>query len=405
MEKKGEEGVRSVEAVDDLLGPILQDLPEGDAPADSDRAVLGALKAATDAEQWDAVIASGSAFLRDKAKHLEVATHVAVAYARRDGFAGIRVALAMLSGLLTKFGKAMQPALDPETEKSWLSVLNDCGRRLQYAARVAPMSPLPTSDNAQQGKTELTLAKWIGRGALDRQTAELARLKASPTATPTDIERAERDVRAEITAGRLSTAAWQQRVSEIPAASFSELLVMLDEVARSHRHALEWLDQGLSSKSSLQEFGVKLTAVLSECAERIGEAAASANQASGTLITQPDLPVNDLQSGNPDSSHAPEPTGDTSRPVLGQGAAAAFPKVLGSRQEALLCLSMAQKYFMSHEPHNPVIYLLEQAQLWATTHLHDWLSTVVTNADARKEILSRLGPIPEPWAPKPAAPK
>jgi type VI secretion system protein ImpA len=142
-------------AIEEFLAPIAGNSPSGrslayepeyDAIREARRAEdatnQGDWKREVKAADWDAVVAIGTACLREKTKDLQIAAWLTEALARLHGFAGLRDGLTLMAGIQARFWDSYYPPIDDgdlESRYGPFLFLNDT-RILPYLIRIVPLT-------------------------------------------------------------------------------------------------------------------------------------------------------------------------------------------------------------------------------------------------------------------------
>lgn len=358
--------------IDQLLAPISDDYPAGTDPRadqsssslyyrtkDARNAARSAERAAVDLggpapEEWATVQDTAIEILVTQAKDLEIASWLVEALVRREGFAGLRDGLKVLSGIAGQYWESCFPELDEEDG---------------IEGKVAPVSGLSGSGATGTLIQPVRLTP-ITRGSLEsfslwsyEQAGEFEKI--------TDPDRREQRLQN----GAVTMEQFMQSVSETPSSELhntqqtvDECLAALAEMSAAFDAVAGYDAPPISAlRDILQEISSAIRHVAADKLASVAyeEAAAAAAEASqevtsddGTVTTQTVV-------------------------VRREGFA--------NREEALQDLGKIAAYFRKTEPHSPISYTLEESVRRARMTLPELLAELAEDPSHTQRILLAAG--------------
>lgn len=354
--------------IDALLNPISEDLPAGSDPrADSSSASLyyrtkdarnaarSAERAAVEVggpppEEWITVQDTAIEILSSSAKDLEIAAWLVEALVRREGFAGLRDGLRVLTGIATNFWEGCFPVLDEEDG---------------VEGKVAPVSGLNGS-----GATG-TLIQPIRLTLITSGTLASYSLWSYEQAS--ELEKISDPARKEqrINGGAVTMEQFLQSVAETPSAELHDTSKTVDE-------CLAALAEMSAAFDAVAGVDAPPVSALREILEQVSSSIR--HFASDKLASVADVEEENVENGE--------------AAVGGQaeaGAPAMRREGYATRDEALLELVKIAAYFRKTEPQSPISYTLEEAVRRARLTLPELLEELAEDPAHIHRILLAAG--------------
>lgn len=298
--------------------------------------VLGGL-----AGQWAAVSEGAQRLLAERTKDLEIASWLTEALVRRHGFAGLRDGFDVMTGLVEGFWDGLHPRPDEEEGVAW-TVAAVAG--LNGVESEGPLLP-PIRNIRLTDEIAPNYAFWHerlaegGGGAVEKGEVEAA-LRASSTP---HLQRL---------AGDLAEAA----------------------------SAVTRLDGALVERCGID------APSLGRIEEELEAIQALLRRTVGDRLEAEDAVAEDAG-----------PAGEAA--VAGE-AGPAVPGAIRTREEAFVALERVAGFFRRTEPHSPISYTLDEAVRRGRMSLPDLLVEVVPDQEGRRELMRRLGIMPENYEPE-----
>jgi len=297
---------------------------------------------------WKGVARECTAALAEKSKDLELATSLTDAWARLEGFAGLRDGIRLVSILCDRFWDRLHPGFAGEAVDldDRAMPLNRLGNAVASAAACAMFSAPdprdPTRPRAFCWADHLNSSLVDGRATGANQAGADGLLKL----------------------GFMTGEEWHVRIKAADPAHLRALLGSIEEC------------QGALGELRL----------IAE--KRFGEESAP------NLIPLADV-LADIHAHV--SKQLPEPVAEEA--VAEAGIAAADPAQAASRpggppvnrDDALRRLDQVGEYFRTHEPHSPVALLVARAARWGRMPLEEVLKEVISDQGALAKIWDTLG--------------
>lgn len=358
--------------VDALLAPISEDAPAGADPRtdtspsslyyrvkDARNAARAAERAAVEIggptpDEWYDVIDAAMEVLGGHAKDLEVAAWMVEALVRRDGFAGLRDGLDVLTGIVSVFWDQSYPVIDEDdgiegkvTAVAGLSGSGAVGTLIQ------PIRLTPLTSGSQWN-----FSLWSYEQATDLEKV------TDPT------RRQER-----IDSGAVTMEQFLQSVAETPGSFFHEVSQTVDECIASLAQMSGAFDAVAGaespSTSGLRDILQEVRSALRHfAADKLAAAEALAEDAAEEVAAA----VEEGQAGGSSET-------TTVRKINGYA----------SREEALAELTRISGYFRKTEPHSPISYTLEDAVRRARMTLPELLGELAEDPAHIQRILMAAG--------------
>ena len=357
--------------IDALLQPISEDAPSGTDPRsdssptslyyrtkDARNAARSAERATveiggTPPEEWDTVAETATEILGAHGKDLEIAAWLIEALLRREGFAGLRDGLKVMTGIVTGFWETCFPELDEDGVEGKVSAVSGLNGSGAVGTLVQPIRLVPITSGSQG-----SFSLWNYEQATD-----LSKVTDS-------TRRQER-----IDNGAVTMEQFMESVADTPASFFAETQSAIVEALA----ALAEMSTAFDAVAGMDAPPVSaLRELLEEISRSITHFAADklavANYSADSEETGP------AEEGEAGSAAAGEPT-------------VAVRRIEGyqSREEALAELSRIAAYFRKTEPHSPMSYTLDDAVRRARMSLPELLLELVEDPSHLQRILLAAG--------------
>lgn len=347
-----------------LLAPITDEAPCGPSlryEADFDRLrelrreddtslPTGVWKAEIKRGDWPTLEKLARDVLQHRSKDLMVAAWLGEAWLHRQAHEGLAQALALVAGLCERYPVDLHPQAE-EGDQSWRVTPLDWLAR-HYAQVLHTRMPL--FSDASGDFSAFTLYEW--------QQLQHAQVAAGDS----------KAAKAAVEAARLEQQKLNERVREVPIATWLHKKASLDASSRDLQRLDQWSDTCLG----------ELAPSYSPLREVISAMAALVQ----TFIdVHPQRPV----------QVTPEPPAQADAPVTDNEEVQVNMTVdaqgLTSRDEAYRQLELIADYLARTEPHSPVPYLIRRAVEWGNKPLNELLSELISaDAEARR-VWSLLG--------------
>ncbi|ALM84300.1 type VI secretion system protein TssA [Bordetella sp. N] len=315
---------------------------------------------------WPQVTRLCSVILQERSKDIRVAAWLTEAWARRDGFGGLRDGYRLVEALCRDYWEGLHPRAD---DGDAAQRVGNLGWLISQSRQWVAELPLTRSEGGRYG-----LAVWDSAVQLTNA-----------------IKRAPQDA-SELTRGKVTQEQFDAARRDTPPAFYSELLVDLEGCTQS----LDSLDRLLQER--LGDEGPSFSA-LRETLRNATELATRFAREAGLLVRNDSAPagagaLSSADAVSRDQAERLEPTmtlPQSSAPVAGQPAAAAVRGPIQTRDQALAQLREVADFFRRTEPHSPVAYLADKAASWGEMSLHLWLRTVLKNDQGLADLEELLG--------------
>lgn len=297
---------------------------------------------------WKGVARECTAALLEKSKDLELATSLSDAWARLEGFAGLRDGIRLVSALCDRFWDRLHPGFAGEAVDldDRAMPLNRLGNAVASASACAMFS---ASDPRDPSRTRVfSWADHLNSALVDGRS--------------TGANQAGADGLLKL--GFITGEEWQSRIKGADPAQLRALLGSVEEC-----------------QSSLGELRI-----IAE--KRFGEASGP------NLIPLADL-LADIHAHV--SKQLPEPVTGAAADAGASAAAVSSQETARpggppvNREDALRRLDQVGEYFRTHEPHSPVALLVARAARWGRMPLEEVLKEVISDQGALAKIWDTLG--------------
>ena len=351
--------------IDTFLAVIREDSPtgvdlrnaSGDVTFDKIKTLRTSVTAETDPEgkgreaDWKGVARECGAALTDQSKDLELATSLTDAWARLEGFPGLRDGIRLVSALCDRYWDRLHPG--------------NAGEKVDFDDRVMPLNRL--------GNAVATASACVMFNAPDPRDPSRPRAFCwADYLNSTLVD--ERSTGANqagaeglLKLGFMTGAEWQARIKAVDSARLQALLGSVDEcrTALGELRALAEKRFGDESSPNL----VPLADALGDIHEHVSKqlpapvAAGEVANAAGSTPADPALARAAERPGGPPAS----------------------------RDEALRRLDQVAENFRSAEPHSPVAHLVARAARWGRMPLEEVLKEVIPDQGVLAKIWDTLG--------------
>jgi type VI secretion system protein ImpA len=303
---------------------------------------------------WPVVIESGCELLAHRTKDIRLAAWLTEAWAKTQGFAGLRDGYLLVANLCERYWDGLYPLPDAGDEQQRVGNLSWLIKRSQQLTREIPLT--------QADGANYTAADWDSASFLANA------VKRSP------------DSAAELMRGKFTLDQFDQGRRNTPPAFYKRLVYDLDGCAQ----ALAELERGVGERLGDEgpSFAAAREGLMSvrDLADRFAREAG--------LLPKPAAPV-----VRPAERIEPMvPALDTSE--VGSSAHTRVSDANGpiaTREQALAQLREVADFFRRTEPHSPVAYLADKAASWGEMSLHLWLRTVMKDGEALSSLEDMLG--------------
>ena len=356
--------------IDALLAPISVEQPAGTDPRsdtsstslyyatkDARNAARSAERASVETggpapEEWDVVLDTAVKVLIGHAKDLEIASWLIEALVRKEGLAGLRDGLKVMTGIATNFWEQCFPEIDEDGVEGKVAAVAGLNGSGAIGTLIQPIRLTPLTHGSQAG-----YSLWSYEQATDLEKV-------------TDPNRRQE----RIDDGAVTMEQFLRSVAETSAAELSATVRVVDECQVALREMSAAFDTvaGVDSPpvSALRELLDQISsAVRHFAADKLAAAAYS------------------------DPAAAEQPAEASAATGGGEAATPAARRIDGysSREEALVELVRIASYFRKTEPHSPISYTLEDAVRRARMTLPELLHELAEDPTHIQRILMAAG--------------
>jgi type VI secretion system protein ImpA len=354
--------------LDTLLAAIRDDSPTGvdlrnaagDVTFDKIKSLRTSVSSETDPEatkdnpkgkgrdaDWKGVAHECSEALTSKSKDLELATSLTDAWARTEGFAGLRDGIRLVVALCDRFWDRLHPGYDGQTIDldSRAMPLNRLGGAVQTASACTIFT---APDPRDAGRPRAF--SWA-----DHQNAVLVDERAIANKASAD---------GLLKLGFVTGEEWLVRIKAVDAAVLHGVVGSIEECQAALGELRAVVEKRFDAETSPNL--IAIADILGEIREHVSKhiPAPAVEPVAATAVEAGDAPAS-----------APQRTGG--------------PPV--SRDDALRRLEEVAEYFRRNEPHSPVAHLVERAARWGRMPLEDVLREVIPDQGALAKIMDTLG--------------
>lgn len=305
------------------------------------------------AADWPKVVQIATKILATESKDLQVATWLVEGLVKRQGFAGLRDGMKMLTGLHEQYWPSMFPLIDDGDVEFRLGHIEALTKKiLPISLKMVPIVKLPGGvEYGYSHYEESRVVKNLRLGGAKTQDALAAALAD----------------------GKVDDEVFDKAVAGMPLNQCTVLLEDLvqcqEELARFNQILEDLYKDAAPSVGLLKQAVDDSVSFMDDLVRKKG----------GVGIQR----VTQEGAAEP---HTKEPTMDVTTPVAPGGGISPINRV-----DALRRLSAIAEFFKRTEPHSPVSYLVQRAARWGDMPLEEWLREVVKNEGVLGEIRETLG--------------
>lgn len=352
-----------------LLQPISEENPSGEslrysgiydqiaeARRSDDGLNQGEWKTDQKTADFNKVIDLGIEALKTQSKDLQIAVWVTEALARRHGFAGLRDAMLMLTGLQDKFWESLFPEVDEGDMEARANAVSWLDVQIPLALRAAPITAVSNySFNDWEDSDRYDFPENIDGLPMEQQPP-LRELKAQ----------AEKENRVTAMMWAKEKAQTRRAVVETVNFAIEECFAALADLnrvieAKYDRNQMP----GLSNvRNTLDNIHSRVKRLLEE-----------------KRLEEPD-PIEEVE------ELGEEGTATAAGGELGGGSVGG---AINNRKDALRRLGEIAAFFQKTEPHSPVSYLVQRAVKWGNMGLETWLQEVIKDQSVLYQLRETLG--------------
>jgi type VI secretion system protein ImpA len=300
---------------------------------------------------WKGVARECTTALTERSKDLELATSLADAWARLEGFPGLRDGIRLVTALCDRFWDQVHPGFSPQGidlgDRSM--PLNRLGNAVASASACAMFTAQDPRDPARQ--RVFCWTDHLNSSLVDARSTGANQAGAEGL----------------LALGFMTGEEWHGRIKAVDAAQLRALLAAVEEC----QGALGEL-RILAEKRFVEDSAPNLIPL----ADVLADIHAHVSKQLPEPVAEPAAAPADAQ-----ASAAPAGVQAESRP--------GGPPV--NREEALRRLDQVGEYFRTHEPHSPVALLVARAARWGRMPLEEVLKEVIPDQSALAKIWETLG--------------
>lgn len=355
--------------IEGLLQPISEEDPSGEslrysgiydqiaeARRSDDGLDQGDWKTDQKAADFNKVIELGTAALTTQSKDLQIAVWLAEALARRHGFAGLRDALQLLSGLQSAFWETLHPEIDEGDMEGRANAISWLDVQFPLAIRATAITAVSNySFNDLEDAARFDFPENISEVPMEQQPAMLE-LKA-------EAEKGNR-----VTAMMWSKERALTRRATMETVNFvlGECMAALTELNRVIEEKYDRNQMpGLSAvRNTLETVHTKVKLLLEE-----------------KRLEEPD-PIEEIEEFEGEGAEGSEG---------GSRSGGSIGGAINNRKDALRRLGEIAAFFQKTEPHSPVSYLVQRAVKWGNMGLETWLQEVIKDQSVLYQLRETLG--------------
>jgi type VI secretion system protein ImpA len=300
---------------------------------------------------WKGVARECTAALAERSKDLELASSLTDAWARLEGFAGLRDGIRLVAALCDRFWDRVHPGANGESVDldDRAMPLNRLGNAVASASACAMFSAPDPRDPAR-----MRVFCWS-----DHVNSSLVDARATG-ANPAGAE-------ALLALGFMSGEEWHGRIKAVDATQLRALVASVEE-CRAALGELRIVAEKRFGEGSAPNL-IPLADVLADIHAHVSK-----------LIPEP-VAEQPAEAADAAAAAGAAPAAAESRP--------GGPPV--NREDALRRLDQVGEYFRTNEPHSPVALLVARAARWGRMPLEDVLKEVVQDQGALAKIWETLG--------------
>jgi len=348
-----------------LLAVIREDSPtgvdlrnaSGDVTFDKIKSLRTLLTAEADPDgkgheaDWKGVARECAAALAEKSKDLELATSLTDAWARLEGFSGLRDGIRFVAALCDRFWDRVHPGFAGDHVD-----LDDRAMPLNRLGGAVPAASACVMFNAPDPRDPSRPRAFCWA---DQKNSGLVDGRA------TGANQAGADGLLKL--GFMTGEEWQARIRAVDPAHLRALLGSIEECQAALGELRVIAEKRFADGSSPNL--IPLADVLSDIHEHVSK--------------QLPAPVEEGAVANADAA--------TSADAAAAPASARPGGPPASRDDALRRLDQVAEYFRTHEPHSPVAHLVARAARWGRMPLEEVLKEVISDQGALAKIWDTLG--------------
>jgi type VI secretion system protein ImpA len=299
---------------------------------------------------WTSVVRECEEALRTRSKDLQIAAWLAEAWARRDGFAGLRDGLELARELVRRFWDDVHPGIEDGA--------------VDPAVRARPLSWLGSSKDLIRSVKACAIVKPAPETSLSWEHYELSQI-VDQHSLSTDKSR----YRELLSNGWIGGDQWRAQLQKTPLPALRESHAAL----AACEVALEELRKAVSERFSDGDAPnlIPLGNLLHEIREHLE-----------LFVT-------------PEPAGASEAPADTAADAAAEAAPAVESGPIRSRDQALRMLGEVAEYYRTYEPHSPIAALVARAARWGVMPFEHVLREVVQDESVLRRAFEMLGIRPE----------
>ena len=308
-------------------------------------------------QHWREVKKIATSILETKSKDFEVASWLIEAVVRQDGLAGVEAGGLLIKGIAETFWDKAFPSLEePEGMEDRASPVGGLAGEGADGTLMQPLRRTPLFKRGDGSMCDLFLYKRAEEvAAIVDAERKAKRLKEGVPA----LDVLQREGRADV--------AFLRSVG-LAAMAARESWVAMDEALT---------DPFKGNAPSARNVTLLLDEVIDIAVKIVGPLRAAAA----------DVVEDDAASGDGDAGGGNMAEGGG----MAAGGGGSGPRPMRTREDAIKQIEEIAAWFKKTEPHSPVAYTLEDTARRARLPLDELLAEVLTEGDARKAMLVRLG--------------
>ena len=308
-------------------------------------------------QHWREVKKIATSILETKSKDFEVASWLIEAVVRQDGLAGVEAGGLLIKGIAETFWDKAFPSLEePEGMEDRASPVGGLAGEGADGTLMQPLRRTPLFKRGDGSMCDLFLYKRAEEvAAIVDAERKAKRLKEGVP----DLDVLQREGRAD--------GAFLRSVG-LAAMTARESWVAMDEALT---------DPFKGNAPSARNVTLLLDEVIDIAVKIVGPLRAAAA----------DVVEDDAASGDGDAGGGNMAEGGG----MAAGGGGSGPRPMRTREDAIKQIEEIAAWFKKTEPHSPVAYTLEDTARRARLPLDELLAEVLTEGDARKAMLVRLG--------------
>lgn len=356
--------------LDEFLQPISEENPSGeslrysglyDEIAEARRAdkdvPMGEWQHELKTADYRRVIELSSDALKNKTKDLQIAAWFSEALTQEYGFAGLRDALKLASGLQESFWETLFPEIDEGDMEGRANALEWLDREAAIAIKRTPIT-------SGEG---LSFWDW-------EESKQFDIPENIETLEYGDQERyAELKTQAEAE-NRVTGARWRKAKSQTRRRFCEETTFVLEEC---------WTEYENLNRVMEEKFDPKQLPGLNDLKKALDD-----------IKTQVKKLLDEKRAEEPDETDEVAGDAGAAEEIYAEDGSVTVRVSKGaiqSRQDALRRLTEVSEFFRKTEPHSPVSYLVSRAVKWGNMPLEQWLQDVIKDDNVMYQLRQTLG--------------